>query len=187
MKILSNRKFAAVIMVIVLVISLFGGTVYSVNKKLNKTMALYYSANDGYGDVKTYFTASQDCARSLLKLAENVGVSKDFLDTYKDYIKYSEKAETPADKYSAMQKLFLETETLYEHAKTKELDKTDSETLARLYFEITGNAQRVSNVTSIRRDMYNEEADKFNKKVLGSFPLKMYYSLLGIEKLEKIY
>ena len=174
-------------MTVILIVTLFAGTAASVNRKLDKAMDAYYSADDGYGDINEYFKTSLECARSILKLSKSVGVDKSYLNTFEGYITTAEKAKTPADKFSAMQKLFLETEALYSQIKNTKPDTTDSDTADRLYFEITGNAQRVNNVTSIRRDSYNEAADSFNEKVLGSFPLKLYYGLLGFEKLEKIY
>lgn len=188
MKKLRSRKFAAVVMVLIIVISLCAGTVTSVYKKFTKTMDSYYNANDGYGDIEGYFTLSSDCAHSLYKLAKNCGVDKGMLDVYYGYIVLTEKSNTPAEKYSAMQKLFLETEVLYTEIKNGDyMDQTDLNTAGRLYFEITGNAQRVNNVTLVRRDSYNEAADKFNEKVLASFPVSIYYKTLSIEKLERIY
>lgn len=188
MKLFRNRTFAVLIMIAAIAGAIFGGMGRSLDNLAKKTEDTYYSANDGYGDIKDYFDSSQNCANLLYKLAEKNGIDSTTLGNYKKVIDYTNDAKTPGDKYSAGKKLVTETDTFYNAVKaSQKLDGTDTDTAVRLYTEIVGNAKRVENVTSIRRDNYNEQADSFNKNVLSQFPANFFADLYGIEKFELIY
>ena len=179
MKLLKNRKIAALLMVLMIL----GGSLYGGHRSLMKLRdeaeAVFYNGVEGDGlGIQNDLNERIDLAYNLVTVAkrylspDDEAVQK--LLTARDALS---SAQDPKEKNAANRQLTEASIELYEAFGGRSLTEKDEKYRQQIYQDLSSRNDTISH------DGYNQEAEDFNK-TLRSFPAGILASLTGVEKLE---
>ena len=185
MKLLRKRWFAAVLMVLLVVLALFLGAIRSAYAARGDAKDAFFEPEDGYGNLNESFLTLTDSAKSLYSLGKKYGVES--AEEYKAALDTAKKASMPADKLYAAQKLRNLTDDFYASLSEKSLDSLDEGSAKRALSRLGIELQRIEQIARIRKSSFNAAVEEYNTGVLDSPLTGWLLRLLGFAEMEKIY
>ena len=173
-QLLKNRNVAIVITVIVIVLSILGGSHRSL-------LAAAYSAERHFDDIQRDLDTRIGLASNLHVVADRY-LSPDDPDllVLESAIDELRNAQTANEKAKANQNLTAATEHM--HLKLQGLYLGLSVTDDRYCTQIRTDLASYNQI--IGHSKYNEKVDQYNAEVLGRFPANILAQLTGVPKLE---
>lgn len=169
---------AMTVMVVVIVLSILGGSHRSLTAERNKVEALFYSGTDGSGySIQTDLDERCAIAANLLTVAGRY-LGKDDTADVSAFIRQLERADSPPEKYEWNQALGEAAETLLTKLEGCALSEKDAQYVRGFRTDLNARAD------TIARDGYNGLADQFNTQVLGSFPANILSKLTFVRQAE---
>ncbi len=179
MKILYNKKLAAVILVIVILGMILLGGGRSLARERAREAQLFWNGTSGDGN-----SIANDLHVRCEAAANLVTVAKRYMDANADEIKAINEARdaleaalTPTEAFEANYALTLAADHLYSVLNNKELSDADKKHVSGQFTELTSRNQTISH------DGYNAKAAAFNE-LLGRFPTSIIAAVSGVAPLE---
>lgn len=171
-QLLKNRNVAIVITVVVIVLSLLGGSHRSL-------LAAAYSAERHFDDIQRDLDTRIGLASNLQVVAERyLYVGEDALVELDTAITALRNAQTANDKAKANQQLTAATERMDIVLQGKNLSAADDRYRIQIRTDLASYNQIIGH------SKYNEKVDAYNTEVLGKFPANVLAQITGVPKLE---
>lgn len=171
-QLLKNRNVAIVITVVVILLSILGGSHRSL-------LAAAHSAERYFDDIQRDLDTRIGLASNLQVVAERYLLPNDDaleeLDTAIDTLR---NAQTANEKAKANQNLTAATERMDLALQHELLSATDERYRQQLRTDLASYNQIISH------SRYNEKVDNYNTNVLGKFPANVLAKLTGVPPLE---
>ena len=171
-QLLKNRNVAIVITVIVIVLSILGGSHRSL-------LAAAYSAERHFDDIQRDLDTRIGLASNLQVVAERyLYIGEDALVELDTAITNLRDAQTANEKAIANQQLTAATERMDIVLQNENLSVTDERYRIQIRTDLASYNQIIGH------SKYNEKVDQYNAEVLGKFPANILAKLTGVPKLE---
>ena len=171
-QLLKNRNVAIVITVIVIVLSILGGSHRSL-------LAAAYSAERHFDDIQRDLDTRIGLASNLQVVAERyLYIGEDALVELDTAITNLRDAQTANEKAIANQQLTVATERMDIVLQNENLSVTDERYRIQIRTDLASYNQIIGH------SKYNEKVDQYNAEVLGKFPANILAQLTGVPKLE---
>ena len=171
-QLLKNRNVAIVITVIVIVLSILGGSHRSL-------LAAAYSAERHFDDIQRDLDTRIGLASNLQVVAERyLYIGEDALVELDTAITNLRDAQTANEKAIANQQLTAATERMDIVLQNEKLSVTDERYRIQIRTDLASYNQIIGH------SKYNEKVDQYNAEVLGKFPANILAQLTGVPKLE---
>ena len=171
-QLLKNRNVAIVITVIVIVLSILGGSHRSL-------LAAAYSAERHFDDIQRDLDTRIGLASNLQVVAERyLYIGEDALVELDTAITNLRDAQTANEKAIANQQLTAATERMDIVLQNENLSVTDERYRIQIRTDLASYNQIIGH------SKYNEKVDQYNADVLGKFPANILAQLTGVPKLE---
>ena len=171
-QLLKNRNVAIVITVIVIVLSILGGSHRSL-------LAAAYSAERHFDDIQRDLDTRIGLASNLQVVAERyLYIGEDALVELDTAITNLRDAQTANEKAIANQQLTVATERMDIVLQNENLSVTDERYRIQIRTDLASYNQIIGH------SKYNEKVDQYNAVVLGKFPANILAQLTGVPKLE---
>ncbi|MBQ5862968.1 MAG: LemA family protein [Peptococcaceae bacterium] len=171
-QLLKNRNVAIVITVIVIVLSILGGSHRSL-------LAAAYSAERHFDDIQRDLDTRIGLASNLQVVAERyLYIGEDALVELDTAITNLRDAQTANEKAIANQQLTAATERMDIVLQNENLSVTDERYRIQIRTDLASYNQIIGH------SKYNEKVDQYNAEVLGKFPANILAQLTGVPKLE---
>lgn len=171
-QLLKNRNVAIVITVVVILVSILGGSHRSL-------LAAAYSAERNFDDIQRDLDTRIGLASNLQVVAERYLLSgDDALVELETAIDALSSAKTANEKAKANQNLTAATERMDLVLQNEYLSATDDRYRIQIRTDLASYNQIIGH------SKYNELADKYNTEVLGGFPANVLAKLTGVPELE---
>jgi hypothetical protein len=171
-QLLKNRNVAIVITVIVIVLSILGGSHRSL-------LAAAYSAERHFDDIQRDLDTRIGLASNLQVVAERyLYIGEDALVELDTAITNLRDAQTANEKAIATQQMTAATERMDIVLQNENLSVTDERYRIQIRTDLASYNQIIGH------SKYNEKVDQYNAEVLGKFPANILAQLTGVPKLE---
>lgn len=171
-QLLKNRNVAIVITVIVIVLSILGGSHRSL-------LAAAYSAERHFDDIQRDLDTRIGLASNLQVVAERyLYIGEDALVELDTAITNLRDAQTANEKAIANQQLTAATERMDIVLQNENLSVTDERYRIQIRTDLASYNQIIGH------SKYNEKVDQYNAEVLGKFPANILAQVTGVTKLE---
>ncbi len=171
-QLLKNRNVAIVITVIVILLSVLGGSHRSL-------LAAAYSAERYFDEIQQDLDTRIGLASNLQVVAERYLLpGDDALSELNRAIDALSGAQTANEKAKANQKLTAATERMDLVLQQQPLSVTDDRYRIQIRTDLASCNQIIGH------SRYNEKVDAYNTDVLGKFPANVLAQLTGVPKLE---
>ena len=171
-QLLKNRNVAIVITVIVIVLSILGGSHRSL-------LAAAYSAERHFDDIQRDLDTRIGLASNLQVVAERyLYIGEDALVELDTAITNLRDAQTANEKAIANQQLTVATERMDIVLQNENLSVPDERYRIQIRTDLASYNQIIGH------SKYNEKVDQYNAEVLGKFPANILAQLTGVPKLE---
>ncbi len=171
-QLLGNRTVAIVITVVVIVLSILGGSHRSL-------LAQAHGAERHFDDIQHDLEVRIGFALNLRAIAERYLLPTDEVLTDLDNaIVVLSEAKTPNDKAKANQQLTAATERMDIALQNEPLSATDNRYRIQIRTDLASYNQIMGHSD------YNEYVDRYNNEVLGQFPANVLAQLTGVPPLE---
>ena len=171
-QLLKNRNVAIVITVIVIVLSILGGSHRSL-------LAAAYSAERHFDDIQRDLDARIGLASNLQVVAERyLYIGEDALVELDTAITNLRDAQTANEKAIANQQMTAATERMDIVLQNENLSVPDERYRIQIRTDLASYNQIIGH------SKYNEKVDQYNAEVLGKFPANILAQLTGVPKLE---
>jgi hypothetical protein len=171
-QLLKNRNVAIVITVIVIVLSILGGSHRSL-------LAAAYSAERHFDDIQRDLDTRIGLASNLQVVAERyLYIGEDALVELDTAITNLRDAQTANEKAIANQQLTAATERMDIVLQNENLSVPDERYRIQIRTDLASYNQIIGH------SKYNEKVDQYNAEVLGKFPANILAQLTGVPKLE---
>jgi hypothetical protein len=171
-QLLKNRNVAIVITVIVIVLSILGGSHRSL-------LAAAYSAERHFDDIQRDLDTRIGLASNLQVVAERyLYIGEDALVELDTAITNLRDAQTANEKAIANQQLTAATERMDIVLQNENLSVTDERYRIQIRTDLASYNQIIGH------SKYNEKVERYNTEVLGKFPANILAQLTGVPKLE---
>ena len=171
-QLLKNRNVAIVITVIVIVLSILGGSHRSL-------LAAAYSAERHFDDIQRDLDTRIGLASNLQVVAERyLYIGEDALVELDTAITNLRDAQTANEKAIANQQLTAATERMDIVLQNENLSVPDERYRIQIRTDLASYNQIIGH------SKYNEKVDQYNAEVLGKFPANILAKLTGVPKLE---
>ena len=171
-QLLKNRNVAIVITVIVIVLSILGGSHRSL-------LAAAYSAERYFDDIQRDLDTRIGLASNLQVVAERYLYSgEDALVELDTAITNLRDAQTANEKAIANQQMTAATERMDIVLQNENLSVPDERYRIQIRTDLASYNQIIGH------SKYNEKVDQYNAEVLGKFPANILAQLTGVPKLE---
>ena len=171
-QLLKNRNVAIVITVIVIVLSILGGSHRSL-------LAAAYSAERHFDDIQRDLDTRIGLASNLQVVAERyLYIGEDALVELDTAITNLRDAQTANEKAIANQQMTAATERMDIVLQNENLSVTDERYRIQIRTDLASYNQIIGH------SKYNEKVDQYNAEVLGKFPANILAQLTGVPKLE---
>lgn len=171
-QLLKNRNVAIVITVIVIVLSILGGSHRSL-------LAAAYSAERHFDDIQRDLDTRIGLASNLQVVAERyLYIGEDALVELDTAITNLRDAQTANEKAIANQQLTAATERMDIVLQNENLSVTDERYRIQIRTDLASYNQIIGH------SKYNEKVDQYNTEVLGKFPANILAQVTGVTKLE---
>ena len=176
---LLDRKVAAILMVVMMVVATLFGSHRSLSALSKKAEQVFYNGVSGDGlCIQNDLTNRAEQAYNLTTVAKRyLSASDPTVAKVLDAWAQMSSANTIGRKYQANQALTTATTELYELLLPMELSESDGRYLRSIYTDLGSRNDTISH------DPYNQLASAFNAELDG-FPAKLLGSLTGIHPLE---
>ena len=167
-----NRNVAIVITVIVIVLSILGGSHRSL-------LAAAYSAERYFDDIQRDLDTRIGLASNLQVVAERyLYIGEDALVELDTAITNLRDAQTANEKAIANQQMTAATERMDIVLQNENLSVPDERYRIQIRTDLASYNQIIGH------SKYNEKVDQYNAEVLGKFPANILAQLTGVPKLE---
>ena len=171
-QLLKNRNVAIVITVIVIVLSILGGSHRSL-------LAAAYSAERHFDDIQRDLDTRIGLASNLQVVAERyLYIGEDALVELDTAITNLRDAQTANEKAIANQQMTAATERMDIVLQNENLSVTDERYRIQIRTDLASYNQIIGH------SKYNEKVEQYNAEVLGKFPANILAQLTGVPKLE---
>lgn len=171
-QLLKNRNVAIVITVIVIVLSILGGSHRSL-------LAAAYSAERYFDDIQRDLDTRIGLASNLQVVAERyLYIGEDALVELDTAITNLRDAQTANEKAIANQQMTAATERMDIVLQNENLSVPDERYRIQIRTDLASYNQIIGH------SKYNEKVDQYNAEVLGKFPANILAQLTGVPKLE---
>ena len=171
-QLLKNRNVAIVITVIVIVLSILGGSHHSL-------LAAAYSAERHFDDIQRDLDTRIGLASNLQVVAERyLYIGEDALVELDTAITNLRDAQTANEKAIANQQMTAATERMDIVLQNENLSVPDERYRIQIRTDLASYNQIIGH------SKYNEKVDQYNAEVLGKFPANILAQLTGVPKLE---
>ena len=171
-QLLKNRNVAIVITVIVIVLSILGGSHRSL-------LAAAYSAERHFDDIQRDLDTRIGLASNLQVVAERyLYIGEDALVELDTAITNLRDAQTANEKVIANQQMTAATERMDIVLQNENLSVPDERYRIQIRTDLASYNQIIGH------SKYNEKVDQYNAEVLGKFPANILAQLTGVPKLE---
>ncbi|MBQ1220491.1 MAG: LemA family protein [Peptococcaceae bacterium] len=171
-QLLKNRNVAIVITVIVIVLSILGGSHRSL-------LAAAYSAERHFDDIQRDLDTRIGLASNLQVVAERyLYIGEDALVELDTAITNLRDAQTANEKAIANQQMTAATERMDIVLQNENLSVPDERYRIQIRTDLASYNQIIGH------SKYNEKVDQYNAEVLGKFPANILAKLTGVPKLE---
>ena len=171
-QLLKNRNVAIVITVIVIVLSILGGSHRSL-------LAAAYSAERHFDDIQRDLDNRIGLASNLQVVAERyLYIGEDALVELDTAITNLRDAQTANEKAIANQQMTAATERMDIVLQNENLSVPDERYRIQIRTDLASYNQIIGH------SKYNEKVDQYNAEVLGKFPANILAQLTGVPKLE---
>ena len=171
-QLLKNRNVAIVITVIVIVLSILGGSHRSL-------LAAAYSAERHFDDIQRDLDTRIGLASNLRVVAERyLYIGEDALVELDTAITNLRDAQTANEKAIANQQMTAATERMDIVLQNENLSVPDERYRIQIRTDLASYNQIIGH------SKYNEKVDQYNAEVLGKFPANILAQLTGVPKLE---
>ena len=171
-QLLKNRNVALVITVIVIVLSILGGSHRSL-------LAAAYSAERHFDDIQRDLDTRIGLASNLQVVAERyLYIGEDALVELDTAITNLRDAQTANEKAIANQQMTAATERMDIVLQNENLSVPDERYRIQIRTDLASYNQIIGH------SKYNEKVDQYNAEVLGKFPANILAQLTGVPKLE---
>ena len=171
-QLLKNRNVAIVITVIVIVLSILGGSHRSL-------LAATYSAERYFDDIQRDLDTRIGLASNLQVVAERyLYIGEDALVELDTAITNLRDAQTANEKAIANQQMTAATERMDIVLQNENLSVPDERYRIQIRTDLASYNQIIGH------SKYNEKVDQYNAEVLGKFPANILAQLTGVPKLE---
>ena len=171
-QLLKNRNVAIVITVIVIVLTILGGSHRSL-------LAAAYSAERHFDDIQRDLDTRIGLASNLQVVAERyLYIGEDALVELDTATTNLRDAQTANEKAIANQQLTAATERMDIVLQNEKLSVTDERYRIQIRTDLASYNQIIGH------SKYNEKVDQYNAEVLGKFPANILAQLTGVPKLE---
>lgn len=171
-QLLKNRTVAIMITVVIVLLSLLGGSHRSL-------LAAAYSAERYFDDIQRDLDTRIGLASNLQVVAERyLSPEDDALITLEMAIAALSDAETTNEKAKANQNLTAATERMDLTLQSVSLSATDNRYRIQIHTDLASYNQIIGH------SQYNDKVDAYNTEVLGKFPANVLAQLTGVPKLE---
>ena len=171
-QLLKNRNVAIVITVIVIVLSILGGSHRSL-------LAAAYSAGRYFDDIQRDLDTRIGLASNLQVVAERyLYIGEDALVELDTAITNLRDAQTANEKAIANQQMTAATERMDIVLQNENLSVPDERYRIQIRTDLASYNQIIGH------SKYNEKVDQYNAEVLGKFPANILAQLTGVPKLE---
>lgn len=171
-QLLKNRNVAIVITVIVIVLSILGGSHRSL-------LAAAYSAERYFDDIQRDLDTRIGLASNLQVVAERyLYIGEDALVELDTAITNLRDAQTANEKAIANQQMTAATERMDIVLQNENLPVPDERYRIQIRTDLASYNQIIGH------SKYNEKVDQYNAEVLGKFPANILAQLTGVPKLE---
>ncbi|MBQ2431855.1 MAG: LemA family protein, partial [Peptococcaceae bacterium] len=171
-QLLKNRNVAIVITVIVIVLSILGGSHRSL-------LAAAYSAERHFDDIQRDLDTRIGLASNLQVVAERyLYIGEDALVELDTAITNLRDAQTANEKAIANQQLTVATERMDIVLQNENLSVPDERYRIQIRTDLASYNQIIGH------SKYNEKVDQYNTEVLGKFPANILAQVTGVTKLE---
>ncbi|MBQ2370061.1 MAG: LemA family protein [Peptococcaceae bacterium] len=171
-QLLKNRNVAIVITVIVIVLSILGGSHRSL-------LAAAYSAERHFDDIQRDLDTRIGLASNLQVVAERyLYIGEDALVELDTAITNLRDAQTANEKAIANQQMTAATERMDIVLQNENLSVPDERYRIQIRTDLASYNQIIGH------SKYNEKVDQYNAEVLGKFPANILAQLTGVPKLE---
>lgn len=171
-QLLKNRNVAIVITVIVIVLSILGGSHRSL-------LAAAYSAERHFDDIQRDLDTRIGLASNLQVVAERyLYIGEDALVELDTAITNLRDAQTANEKAIANQQLTAATERMDIVLQNENLSVPDERYRIQIRTDLASYNQIIGH------SKYNEKVDHYNTEVLGKFPANILAQVTGVTKLE---
>jgi hypothetical protein len=171
-QLLKNRNVAIVITVIVIVLSILGGSHRSL-------LAAAYSAERHFDDIQRDLDTRIGLASNLHVVAERyLYVGEDALVELDTAITNLRDAQTANEKAIANQQMTAATERMDIVLQNENLSVTDERYRIQIRTDLASYNQIIGH------SKYNEKVDQYNAEVLGKVPANILAQLTGVPELE---
>ncbi|WP_367924520.1 hypothetical protein [uncultured Ruthenibacterium sp.] len=172
--ILENRKLAAVVLCITVVVSLLGIGSMKVRSVGNAPLE-YYNSN-----MAADFAARETAAGSLIALAEESGVDDGLVQRAQAALDASCEADEPSARYSAGVTMKTAVELMYNAMPSDERDKTGSPA-QMAWSEFTSRTAILSHAVPEYNELARQAAGK-----LSGFPASVLAKVVGVSPEEMV-
>ncbi len=171
-QLLGNRTVAIVITVVVIVLSILGGSHRSL-------LAQAHSAERHFDDIQNDLEVRIGYALNLRTVAGRyLSPTDEVLADLDDAILVLSEAKTPNEKAKANQALTAATERMDITLQNEPLSATDDRYRIQIRTDLAAYNQIMGH------SKYNEYVDRYNNEVLGQFPADVLAQLTGVPRLE---
>ena len=171
-QLLKNRNVAIVITVIVIVLSILGGSHRSL-------LAAAYSAERYFDDIQRDLDTRIGLASNLQVVAERyLYIGEDALVELDTAITNLRDAQTANEKAIANQQMTAATERMDIVLQNENLSVPDERYRIQIHTDLASYNQIIGH------SKYNEKVEQYNAEVLGKFPANILAQLTGVPKLE---
>ncbi len=180
---LQSSRFAAAVLVAVIVFGSLFGVRRSLNRAEEKITRQFYtiSSDEPYG-IATDLDKILEFSGNLITIANKYGSAySDCVENAAEARLALSEAQGPAESYAANEKLTLAVQALNAAMADGNLSETDEQYRVQLYASI----QSRNSIIAHEASDYNTQVREFNQTVLGSFLADILGPLLGVEKLEE--
>lgn len=178
MALLRERKFAALIMVVMIVLSIFGGSYRSLSALRNEAETVFYNGANGdglgiYNDLEKRVALSYNLMTIALKYVDDEEPTLVAVEEAREKLI---SAGEPEEKYRANLSLTEATTALLSTLEGLALSEKDETYRIRIQTELKSADDTISH------DPYNQYAQEFNS-ALGTFPANLLGKLMQIHSL----